>query len=364
MKERTAVKCKGESSLDKVSIIAAIYNVAPYVNQCIESIVNQTWKNIEILLVNDGSTDESLSVCRKWEAEDPRIRVLDQPNQGVSAARNRGIAAGSGKWICFVDGDDWIEADAVERMVSAVTDDTDVLITDYFVNTGNVCRKDSFFSLPDHDFAPEEHIELIKNCYLKTSFSNRGANTMVGVPWAKLFRSDFLRETGILFDPKLRKMQDAVFCSEVFQNSTHVIYRAVPTYHYRQNPDSVTHRGNAAYQQTADAVLEAFRSFIQKYQHDSVLLPVYYARRFIFACESVKFIYILDESGLRVREKIRGVRQIMTSLDLGSCEKELLSYLGKSYRLAYFLRKMKLYGLMYALMSAFYQFRTRRMGRS
>ena len=345
-------------------MIAAVCNVAPYVSQCIESIVNQTWKNIEILLINDGSTDDSLSICREWEARDPRIRVLDQPNQGVSAARNRGIAASSGRWICFVDGDDWIEADAVENMLSAVKDDTDVLITDYFINAGKACRRESFFSLSDHDFAPEEHIELIKNCYLKTSFSNRSAGTMVGVPWAKLFRSDPLKEKGILFDPKLRKMQDAVFCSEVFQNCTHVIYRAVPTYHYRQNPDSVTHRGNAAYQQTADAVLDAFRSFIQKYQYEEVLLPVYYARRFIFACESVKFIYILDESGMHIGEKIRGVRQIMTSLDLGDREKELLSYLGKSYRLAYLLRKMRLYGLMYALMSAFYQFRIRRMKRS
>ena len=202
--------------MEKVSIIVPVYNVGAFLEQCIQSLVNQTYKDIEIILVNDESPDHSLEICRKWEKQDSRILVIDQKNQGVSVARNQGLQRCNGQWTCFVDGDDWLEEDAVENMMALVTEDTDVLITDYYIDTPSRRWKESFFTLEDHDFKTGEKIELIKNCFLKTSFSNKGAVTMVGVPWAKLFRTQLLRDKEILFDKKLRKMQDAIFCIEVF----------------------------------------------------------------------------------------------------------------------------------------------------
>lgn len=93
--------------MEKISVIAPVYNVAPYLKQCLDSIVNQTYRNLEIILVNDGSTDNSLEICQQYAKEDKRIRVISQKNAGVSAARNAGIDISNGKYLTFVDPDDW-----------------------------------------------------------------------------------------------------------------------------------------------------------------------------------------------------------------------------------------------------------------
>lgn len=99
----------------KVSIIVPVYNAAPYLRECIDSLVNQTWKDIEVILVNDGSTDASGEICESY-LDDPRVIYYYQVNAGVSAARNAGLDLATGKYICFVDSDDWLELDAIERL--------------------------------------------------------------------------------------------------------------------------------------------------------------------------------------------------------------------------------------------------------
>lgn len=348
--------------LEKVSIIVPIYNVGAFLEQCIQSLVNQTYQNIEIILVNDESPDHSLEICRKWEKLDSRIIVIDQKNQGVSVARNQGIQRCSGQWICFVDGDDWLEENAVENMMALVTEDTDVLITDYYIDTPTRCWKESFFTLEDHDFKPAEKIELIKNCFLKTSFSNKGAVTMVGVPWAKLFRTQLLRDKEIRFDKKLRKMQDAIFCIEVFEQCQNVIFRKTATYHYRQNDISVCHKPNPNYRNVADSVLNAFRDFIEKYHYEQELMPVYHARKFMFAFESVKFIYLLDTTGMTRREKLRGIKSMMESMQFEKeDEKRMKTYLGKAHQIAYVTYKLKAYGIMYFMLRVYFELKMRKM---
>ena len=98
-----------------VSIIVPVYNVQNSVARCLESICAQTWKNIEIILVNDGSRDESFSVCEQFREKDPRIVLVDKSNSGVSDTRNCGMTLASGKYVQFVDSDDYIEPDFTER---------------------------------------------------------------------------------------------------------------------------------------------------------------------------------------------------------------------------------------------------------
>ena len=103
--------------MKKVSIVIPIYNVDRYLNQCIESIVNQTYRNIEIILVNDGSDDESGKICNEWEKRDARVKVLHQKNQGCSMARNNGMKVMTGEYFVFVDGDDVIVPNMIEKLV-------------------------------------------------------------------------------------------------------------------------------------------------------------------------------------------------------------------------------------------------------
>ena len=100
-----------------ISVIVPVYNCERFLDRCVESLVAQTCSEIEILLVNDGSKDGSLAVCRKWEARDKRVIVIDRPNGGVSAARNAGLDRARGDYIAFVDSDDWIDSTMYEKLL-------------------------------------------------------------------------------------------------------------------------------------------------------------------------------------------------------------------------------------------------------
>ena len=100
-----------------ISIIVPVYNSEKYIDKCLDSILNQTYKDLEIVLVNDGSNDQSLKILEKYALRDTRIKVVNQENKGVAAARNTGLDNATGEYILYVDSDDWIENNMVERMV-------------------------------------------------------------------------------------------------------------------------------------------------------------------------------------------------------------------------------------------------------
>lgn len=104
----------------KISIIIPVYKVEPYLRQCLDSVVNQTYKNLEIILVDDGSPDNCGAICDEYAKKDERIRVIHKRNEGLPAARNEGIRAATGEWLAFVDSDDWCELDYYEKLIDAV----------------------------------------------------------------------------------------------------------------------------------------------------------------------------------------------------------------------------------------------------
>ena len=113
----------------KISVVLAIYNVAPYLRQCLNSIVNQTYRNLEIICVDDGSTDESGAICDEYAARDDRMVVIHQKNQGVSSARNRALSQITGQYVYFTDSDDWLELDMLETLHAMMDEDHSVQIT-------------------------------------------------------------------------------------------------------------------------------------------------------------------------------------------------------------------------------------------
>ena len=119
--------------MPKVSIIVPVYNVEKYLCQCLESLVHQTLTDIEIICVNDGSTDNSLGILNKYAQLDSRIKVFSQKNQGVSSARNLGLEKVNGEYITFVDSDDWIELNACEILYNTAQErNTDILLCSYY----------------------------------------------------------------------------------------------------------------------------------------------------------------------------------------------------------------------------------------
>ena len=115
--------------MEKISIIVPIYKVQDYLDECIESIINQTYSNIEVILVDDGSPDRCPQMCDEWAKRDSRIRVIHKKNGGLSSARNAGLDVANGEYISFVDSDDFICSDALQNLYDRIKDDKSIGIT-------------------------------------------------------------------------------------------------------------------------------------------------------------------------------------------------------------------------------------------
>lgn len=174
-----------EEKEDLVSIIVPIYNVAEYLNRCVESLVNQTYSNIEILLLNDGSTDDSAICCLKWQQTDERIIFVSKKNTRQGPTRNLGVQMASGKYIMFVDADDYAEPTYVEKLYKAISEnDADMAVCDYY----KIFNNEKQVILANWD------IEGVSNFW-----ENRDLLCGIsGAPWAKILRRSFLIEHEIV----------------------------------------------------------------------------------------------------------------------------------------------------------------------
>ena len=214
-------------NLKMISIIVPIYNVEKYLDKCLESIVNQTYKNMEIILVNNGSTDNSLSIAKSWQYQDNRIKVFSIDNKGVSYARNYGIKVSNGNYIAFVDSDDWIDRDMYETLMNGIVEyDADIAQCSYYINSKN------------------------KQVLIKKGKENLLLNNTEGVInvltadiffpaiWNKLYKKKIITENF----KKLNIAEDRLFNIEVFKNAKSSIYIDECKYHYYQRNDSVIHQ--------------------------------------------------------------------------------------------------------------------------
>lgn len=202
-----------------VSIIIPVYNCSKYISKCLDTIIEQSYSNIEIILVNDGSSDNSLDFCKIYKKKDKRIRIINNDNHGVSYSRNCGIKASKGDYICFIDADDWIDKYYIEKLLNAINDnDSDVAICNYYssYNHNNVQNINNNIDL-DKSF-----IEFIvdNNCW---------------TPWAKLFKKEKIEK---LFDINVSSSEDLLFNFMNSKNLKRYKYIDEPLYYYRRKDDN------------------------------------------------------------------------------------------------------------------------------
>ncbi len=184
-----------------ISIIVPVYNSEKWIKKCIESLINQTYKDIEILLVNDGSQDNSLSILKDYEKKDSRIRVFDKINEGVSKTRNLGIAEAKGEFIQFVDSDDFIESDMCEKMFAAIQNVDMAICGMRIFKNGKILREPH---LPDKLFSFRDNI----NIYFEMRKINLG-------PCNKLYRRDKITA---FFRENISLGEDTLFVLDYMKN--------------------------------------------------------------------------------------------------------------------------------------------------
>lgn len=219
-----------------ISIIIPVYNAERYLHQCIESVIAQTFKDWEAILVNDGSKDGSLAICQEYASKDSRIRVIDKPNGGPSSARNKGLDEAQGEYVYFMDADDWIEKNFLEVFFNEDEneDNNYDIIFQGFVREFSDGRKEKSFAM-DADTSVMSKEEIICRLYKEHVY---------GWAWCKLFRREIIEKYHIRFDESLRLWEDELFTSEFLRYAEKVRTVNSYLYHYIYYPDSLMQTNN------------------------------------------------------------------------------------------------------------------------
>lgn len=222
--------------MEKVSVIVPIYNAGEYLRPCLESIVNQTYLNLEIILINDGSTDTSAAICEEFRQIDSRIRVIHRKlgGSGVGAARNAALPLVTGDFILFVDNDDWLELNQIEILYkdlkNAGSDIAVANFTEFFEERQSfafhVDASDPYLEI----YTPQEWFE--KQYDGRLSFSQ-----CFTVPWGKLYKAELFQD---IVYPEEEKVEDDLTTWKVYLMADRISYRNLGLYYHRKRPTSVT----------------------------------------------------------------------------------------------------------------------------
>ncbi|MCD7809092.1 MAG: glycosyltransferase [Erysipelotrichaceae bacterium] len=244
----------------EVSIIVPIYKVEAYLERCVSSLMNQTLKNIEIILVDDGSPDNCPYLCDSFEKKDKRVKVVHKTNGGLSSARNAGMTIASGKYIGFVDSDDDIELDMYERMFEiAVKYQTDFVMCDYIrrLSDGNSYHKSLNIEPGYYD-----KNKIIKHIYPKLIMNNDIDYGPLLSVWHCLYNRKFLEDNHLCFDEDVKWSEDNIFSSKVGYCANNFYYmKDVSLYHYYQNENTIT----TSYRKGAWDVYKLMNNYIHQY---------------------------------------------------------------------------------------------------
>lgn len=221
-----------------ISIIVPVYNTAPYLPQCLDSLVNQTYRDIEIICVNDGSTDNSPDILKAYAERDSRILVIHQENLGLSGARNKGLESARGEWVMFVDSDDWIGTDCCKTLLSHTDKQTDVCLFSYIREFANQ-------SFPQYLFSDKKMVyqgSSIHWLYARLIAPNDqelrlpGKIDSLSTAWGKLYKTSLIKEHGLRFVP-VRQIGTEDLLFNVYYSTwvKKAIYLPDLFYHYRKN---------------------------------------------------------------------------------------------------------------------------------
>lgn len=309
-----------------VSILSPCYNVEKFLPKCLDTIINQTYNNLQIILIDDGSKDKTWEIMQKYAAEDKRIEIYQQNNCGVATTRNRLLDKAQGQYFLFIDSDDWIELDMVEFLVNKLT------TTNASIVTCDIIKNDDLFNKKSNKEEIWEQskviFEFLRHVYFNGSLCN------------KLIRTDLLHN--VKFHPEISYGEDALFTWNILQNVNKVVITDKILYHYRMNENSLSHAvWTPEKKGTGSLVWEIITKETEKWWPQ--YLDISKAR---FAIEDMWGLYYASLSKypynehIKKRQKnIRKNLSLIRKSKLVSTNKILTSYiLAYCYPLGYFLK--------------------------
>lgn len=292
-----------------ISIIIPVYNSEKYLNNCIKSIINQTYKDLDIILINDGSKDDSLKICNKYKKLDKRVRVFNKDNSGVSDTRNYGIKEAKGNYIMFIDSDDYIDKDYVKNLIENFE-------KGLYIRTANLnyseikISKNSIYSVDD---------------FIKYALEGK----FLFCVWGGLYEKQMIGK----FDKNTYYMEDAIFLIEYLQKCDNIKLIVSPSmYHYTNNPNSITNNKNN--------ILDNIEAYFYSLDKINKITNFKYGRliknkQIVLLEKECRFINTYEEyKELKKNDSIKFI------LKNTSSKKKIIFLNYKFFKIYYFLRKI------------------------
>lgn len=223
-----------------ISIVVPVYNSQRYLEKCIESIINQSYSKLEIILVDDGSTDECPSICDRYMQKDQRIRVIHKKNGGLISSRKTGVKETHGEYIVYVDGDDWIEKDRIARLVNSITAHK----TDMIYMSGHIREFEYYQTIVKEDISETVYFgkEILEKLFIKIFDINKcfKMNILCAL-WGWAIKKEILQNNQILVDDRISMGEDYTCIWLCLLQATSVCVIKEPGYHYVQHSESIAH---------------------------------------------------------------------------------------------------------------------------
>lgn len=213
----------------KISVVVPVYNCEKTLSKCLSSVLNQSFKDFELIVINDGSPDNSDSICQEFAQKDKRIKYIRRENGGLASVRNLGLSQARGEYLCFVDSDDYIDENALLYMYNiALKENCDIVLCGYFVENANVTQK-VFSAITEN--SPQRLIEL-------------KSKNLIDPAWNKLYKMSFIKGTDVSF-PEGELYEDTYFNLKLLPFNPKIFVSQDCFYHYVLNMGSITRRYNS-----------------------------------------------------------------------------------------------------------------------
>lgn len=329
----------------KVSVIVPVYQAENYLKKCLDSILNQTHKNLEVILVDDGSKDKSLEICNEYKKADSRVFVISQENSGASSARNAGIDKATGDFIYFIDSDDWIELIAIEELVCEIEkNNLDCVGFNYVKEYDSYSVKNPSFVLEEKIYSGESCQEITRKAIglLGEELKHIESFNFLASPCTKIYKRSIIADNNIYFEDikKLGSFEDGLFNIAFFSHCNSFMYKNNYYYHYRKtNSQSITfsYREDVLNKQLKQ--LSLIKEIVDI--DTNSLFSEAYQNRIAFI--SMEYFVNIAMSDKKFSEKYREIKVLFKNSEYSSALKKFsLKNLSLKWKLYYFFAKYKI----------------------
>lgn len=330
----------------KVSIIVPVYNVEKYIRRCLDSLVKQSYRNLEIILIDDGSTDNSGKICDQYEIKDKRFKVIHQKNAGLPSARNTGIENITGYLVMFIDSDDWIDENCIERCVNEfkLNDKLECILFPYIREFENISKSVYFLGKKEKLFVNDDVKKYIHRRIfgpIKKELKRIELKNDLNTAWGKIFISRFIGNIRFTDVKYIGPAEDCYFNMQLFSKFKVVKYIPNIKYHYNKiNQNSIVHTYNKNLEITLNNLYMYAQDLIDNNKYNNHYKEALFNR---IVLDTLDLVRNITNSNLSLYLKYKLVKNILNN----KCRKKHLekfdiSLLDFKWKIYYFLCKKKI----------------------